>query len=57
MDVISLTCYRLQENKLMVSIIPYTWQHTNAHLWKIGSKVNIEFDLLGKYLQRKFNVA
>jgi riboflavin synthase len=56
-DGISLTCYSLYENKLKVSIIPYTWQHTNAHLWQIGSKVNIEFDLLGKYLQRKMSIS
>ena len=52
LDGISLTCYGLTENKLSVSIIPYTWEHTNAHTWLIGTKVNIEFDILGKYLQR-----
>ena len=52
LDGISLTCYSLTENKFSVSIIPYTWEHTNAHTWIIGTKVNIEFDILGKYLQR-----
>lgn len=53
-DGISLTCHSLTENRLMVSIIPYTWEHTNAHTWLIGNKVNIEFDLIGKYLQPRF---
>ncbi len=55
LDGISLTCHSLIENKLSVSIIPYTWEHTNACTWQIGSLVNIEFDILGKYLQR--NIA
>jgi riboflavin synthase len=55
LDGISLTCHSLIENKLNVSIIPYTWEHTNAGNWHKGTKVNIEFDILGKYLQR--NIA
>lgn len=55
LDGISLTCYSLIENKLSVSIIPYTWEHTNAHTWQKGSLVNIEFDVLGKYLQRNIS--
>ncbi|MFB0946182.1 MAG: riboflavin synthase, partial [Spirosomataceae bacterium] len=33
-------------------IVPYTWEHTNIHLLKVGSSVNLEFDILGKYMQR-----
>ena len=33
-------------------IIPYTYEHTNFHALKVGSKVNIEFDILGKYISR-----
>lgn len=51
-DGISLTCYHLEQNSFKVSIIPYTWEHTIAKDWKPGSQVNIEFDLIGKYLQR-----
>jgi riboflavin synthase len=52
LDGISLTCHSLTDNKLSVSLIPYTWEHTSAKTWKLGSIINIEFDILGKYLQR-----
>lgn len=51
-DGISLTCHQLKDNCFTVSIIPYTWQHTNAHTWKPAGQVNLEFDIIGKYLQR-----
>jgi riboflavin synthase len=35
-----------------VAIIPYTYDHTNFHNFKPGSIVNIEFDVLGKYVMR-----
>jgi riboflavin synthase len=47
---VSLTCYDVTENKFTVSIIPYTWDHTNLKKLKVGDKVNIEFDLIGKYV-------
>lgn len=50
---ISLTCYSIEQNRFSVSIIPYTMEYTNAHLWRIGTEVNIEFDILGKYIQRR----
>jgi len=55
-DGISLTCYNLVENTFTVSIIPYTWHHTNAHTWQVGKNVNLEFDIIGKYLQRRFAI-
>jgi riboflavin synthase len=49
---ISLTAFDIKLNSFKVAIIPYTHQHTNMHDIKKGSVVNIEFDLLGKYLAR-----
>jgi len=49
---ISLTAYNVGKNKFTVAIIPYTLEHTNLVFIKEGSKVNIEFDILGKYVQR-----
>jgi len=41
-----------KENEFSVAIIPYTIEHTNFNTFKIGSKVNLEFDVVGKYLKR-----
>jgi riboflavin synthase len=49
---ISLTAFDIKMNSFKVAIIPYTYQHTNMRNIKNGSVVNIEFDLLGKYLAR-----
>ncbi len=49
---ISLTLFNVQQNTFKVAIIPYTYQHTNIHSIKKGSVVNIEFDMIGKYLAR-----
>ena len=49
---ISLTAFDVDKNKFTVAIIPYTLEHTNLVFLKEGSKVNIEFDMLGKYVQR-----
>ncbi|GAB3027052.1 riboflavin synthase [Niabella terrae] len=49
---ISLTAFDVTRNTLKVAIIPYTYQHTNIRLIGIGDPVNIEFDLIGKYLLR-----
>lgn len=48
----SLTCFDSKEEGFSVAIIPYTYEHTNFHLLKTGDKVNLEFDILGKYIQR-----
>jgi riboflavin synthase len=49
---VSLTLVNAREDDFSVSIIPYTYEHTNFHSIKVGTKVNIEFDILGKYIQR-----
>ncbi len=49
---VSLTLVNAGEDEFSVSIIPYTYEHTNFHSIKVGTKVNIEFDILGKYIQR-----
>ncbi len=50
---ISLTCFRVTRTHFTVAIIPYTFEHTNIHSLKKGDSVNLEFDLVGKYLNRK----
>ena len=49
---ISLTIFNVQENEFSVAIIPYTFEHTNMQQLQTGDLVNIEFDMLGKYVQR-----
>ncbi|MFN3317074.1 MAG: riboflavin synthase, partial [Raineya sp.] len=39
-----------------VAIIPYTYEHTNFHQLEVGNKVNLEFDMIGKYLQKLASV-
>jgi riboflavin synthase len=48
----SLTVVDSAPNSFSVAIIPYTYQHTNFSQLKVGSSVNLEFDILGKYLVR-----
>jgi riboflavin synthase len=49
---ISLTVVQSEKNKFSVAIIPYTLEHTNFKNLKMGDRVNIEFDIIGKYVQR-----
>jgi riboflavin synthase len=49
---ISLTAFNLAENRFSVAIIPYTYEHTNLKQVKPGDSVNLEFDMVGKYLAR-----
>ena len=51
-DGISLTVAHSGENEFSVAIIPYTWEHTNLKNLKIGSRVNLEFDIIGKYVAK-----
>jgi riboflavin synthase len=51
---ISLTVFNSTETGFSVAIIPYTWEHTNLNALKIGDKVNLEFDIIGKYLKKMF---
>ncbi len=48
---VSLTCFNISEKSFEVAVIPYTFQHTNFRDLKSGDRVNLEFDLVGKYIQ------
>ena len=49
---VSLTCFNSRPNVFTVAIIPYTFEHTNFNQLKIGDKVNLEFDIVGKYIKK-----
>lgn len=49
---ISLTVVNSQKNNFSVAIIPYTYEFTNFHTFKTGTVVNLEFDVIGKYVAR-----
>lgn len=49
---VSLTVLNSKENQFSVAIIPYTYEHTNFNSFSVGSKVNLEFDVIGKYVTR-----
>ena len=51
---ISLTVVNSKDTSFSVAIIPYTHEHTNFHEFKEGTVVNIEFDILGKYISKIF---
>lgn len=53
---VSLTVFNLIENTFKVTIIPYTLEHTNFKTLKPNDIVNIEFDMLGKYVQRMMDL-
>ena len=55
-DGVSLTCFNSKVNGFTVAIIPYTYEHTNFHQLKVGDTVNLEFDIIGKYVQRLLNL-
>jgi len=48
----SLTCFNSEEGSFRVAIIPYTYEHTNFNQLKPGDAVNLEFDIVGKYVKR-----
>jgi len=48
----SLTCFNSGEGKFSVAIIPYTYENTSFKNLKIGDNVNLEFDIIGKYVKR-----
>jgi riboflavin synthase len=54
---ISLTAFNVSGNSFDVAIIPYTYEHTNMNTIDTGQKVNIEFDMLGKYINRKLSLS
>jgi riboflavin synthase len=49
---ISLTIFNISNTTFTVAIIPYTYEHTNIHTLLLGDKVNVEFDMVGKYVGR-----
>ena len=52
---ISLTCFNSTKNAFTVAIIPFTYQHTNFNQLSAGVSVNLEFDIVGKYIKRLLN--
>jgi riboflavin synthase len=49
---VSLTVVNSKDDSFQVAIIPYTYEHTNFHTFKEGTVINLEFDIIGKYLSR-----
>lgn len=49
----SLTCFKVEKDRFTIAVIPYTFEHTNIKHVQCGAIVNIEFDILGKYVQRR----
>ena len=54
-DGTSLTVVDSEPGRFTVAIIPYTYEHTRFQHYQVGEKVNLEFDVIGKYVQRYFN--
>jgi len=54
---ISLTAFNVSGNTFDIAIIPYTYENTNLSTLNTGQKVNIEFDMLGKYINRKLSLS
>jgi riboflavin synthase len=53
---ISLTAFDVKKNSFKVAIIPYTYEYTNLQVLNEGDEVNLEFDMIGKYIQRKLSL-
>jgi riboflavin synthase len=49
---VSLTCFNSTEKNFTIAIIPFTYEHTNFHSLNKGDTVNLEFDIIGKYVKR-----
>lgn len=54
---ISLTVFKVTDREFSVAVIPYTYQHTNISAVEPGHTVNLEFDILGKYVARQLQVS
>lgn len=54
---VSLTVFNCTQNGFRVTIIPYTYEHTNFCRIKEGTIVNLEFDIIGKYVQKMFEMG
>lgn len=55
LDGVSLTTARVEKNSFMVSIIPHTMENTTLKYLKLGDYVNLEFDIIGKYIEKLIN--
>lgn len=53
---VSLTVVNSKTNEFSVSIIPYTFENTNFKNFKTGTKINLEFDVVGKYIARLYSI-
>lgn len=53
---ISLTAFDVKKNSFKVAIIPFTWEHTSLQYLKEDDQVNLEFDMIGKYILRKLSL-
>jgi len=51
---VSLTVLNSKPNEFSVAIIPYTFEHTNFKAFQLGTKINLEFDVVGKYVARLY---
>ncbi len=56
-DGVSLTVFNVGEGSFRVTIIPHTMEVTNFKTYKAGTKVNLEFDVIGKYIKRLFDLG
>ena len=56
-DGVSLTVAGLGERQFDLQIIPYTWEHTTLHTLRVGGKVNLECDMIGKYVVRAMELT
>ena len=54
---ISLTAFNVKKSGFTVAIIPYTFEHTNIKQTVVGDMVNLEFDMMGKYINRKMSLS
>lgn len=52
---VSLTVINSRENEFSVAIIPYTFENTNFKSFKVGTKINLEFDVIGKYVSKLYS--
>ncbi len=55
-DGVSLTVVDSKKDRFSVAIIPYTHEHTRFHSYKVGTQVNLEFDVIGKYVARLLEI-
>lgn len=54
---VSLTCFNSGRSSFSVAVIPFTFEHTNFNALQAGDTVNLEFDIIGKYVKRLLNLS